>query len=139
MEREKTPTILTNCFRHCVFSQNPEPQVSAEEEGEEQEEQKEEGGNTSGEGDLWDRLKAITADSIPEEVMEEWIACDEYFPTSSELTDAEIVQLTQDETRDDSNDMDQEDIPIQKPPAANVRTAIYTVSMKLLFVYTNGQ
>ena len=94
---------ITNCLRHCGFSQNPEPPITPEENGEEQEEQEEEGENTSGEGDLLDRLRAITADSTPEEVMEEWVTCDEGLPTSSELTDAEIIQLAQDKTRDDSS------------------------------------
>ena len=115
-------TTIANCFHHCGFSHNPEHQITAENEGEEQEE--EEGENTSGEGDLLDRLRAIAANSTPEEVMEEWVTCDEDLPTSSELTDAEIIQLAQDETRDDSSDMDQDDVPIQKPPAADVRKAI---------------
>ena len=34
--------------------------------------------------------------------MEEWVNCDEDLPNSSELTNTKIIQLSQDEARDDT-------------------------------------
>ena len=115
-------TTIANCFRHCGFSRTPEPQVSAEEEEQEEqeEEEEEEEESTIGDSDMLDRLKTITVDLTPE-VM---VNCDEDLPTSSELTDTEIIQLAQDEARDDNSDEDQDDVSIQKPAAADIREAI---------------
>ena len=56
--------------------------------------------------------------------MEDWINCNEGIPTASELTDAQIIQLVQDEERDDRNDEDQHGILIQKPTVGEVRKAL---------------
>ena len=126
-------TTISNCFHHCGFSHT----TGEEEEGQEENEQ--EGENTGYDDNLLDRLSAIVVNSAPEETMEEWANCDEDVVTTSELTDAEIIQLAQEEPKDGGNDDDQNDVIIQKPPVADVRKALqclrdFTLCSQMKFV-----
>lgn len=109
-------TTINNCFHHCGFSIGNKPQVTTEEE-------EEQGDNASGDDNLLDRLSEVIVDSTPEDAMEDWVNCDEDVPTTSELSDAQIIQLAQEEANNDVDD-DQDDTPVHKPTVAEVRKAL---------------
>jgi len=52
------------------------------------------------------RLNSIITNETPEEIMEKWVICDKDLPTTSKLSDAEIIQLIQDDnySKNDGND-----------------------------------
>ena len=93
----------TNCFCHCGFSLANEPQLTTDNvENEEGEEDEEQGENASDDDN-------IIVDSNSEE---EWVNSDANILTTSELSDAQIIQLAQDEAEDDGTDDDRDDILI---------------------------
>ena len=54
--------------------------------------------------------------------MEDRLHCDEDILTTSELSDTQIIELTQNDNSDE-----QDEIPIQKPTTAEVRKALKTL------------
>ena len=95
-------TTIENFLYHCGFSLLQATRSEEEEEGEKEEEQ--EGENANDDDNLLDRLSAII-----DNVMGDWVSCDEDALTTSELSD---TQLAQDEAKDDSTDDEQDDILI---------------------------
>ena len=113
-------TTIKNCFHHCGFSLDGEAQDPPDEE---EDEQQGEAGNVD--EDLLARLNVILPDSPPEDVLEDWLHCDEDILTTSELSDTQIIELAQNETYNNSDEQDE--IAIQKPTTAEVRKALKTL------------